>query len=86
MFAVVDGLLVDFLDTTLNLNFSEYKPFRKPNDSPSYNYSQNIIKQLPKMVNSRINSISSNEHVFREATPMYQAALDHNHKLRFERP
>ena len=26
---------VDFLDTTLNLNISEYKPYRKPNDSPS---------------------------------------------------
>ena len=27
---------LDFLDTILNLNASEYKPFRKPNDSPSY--------------------------------------------------
>ena len=27
---------VDFLDTTLELNTSTYKPFRKPNDTPSY--------------------------------------------------
>ena len=40
------------------------------------NHSTNIIKQLPKMINSRINSISSNKQVFREATRIHQAALD----------
>ena len=36
------------------------------------------------MVNSRINSISSNEQVFREATPIYQIQ-SHNSKLLRER-
>ena len=64
---------VHFLDTTLNLNTSEYNPFRKPNEPPSNiqvhsNHSLNT-RQLPKMANSRISSISSNEQVFREAHP-----------------
>ena len=51
------------------------------------NHPPNTIKQLPKMVNSRLCDISSNAEVFREAIPMYQAALvksGYNEKLRFE--
>ena len=47
----------------------------------------NCIKQLPKMINSRLNSISSNAEVFREAVPIYRAALEksgHIPKLRYE--
>ena len=85
---------VDFLDTTLELNTSTYKPFRKPNDTPSYihvqsNHSPNVLRELPKMVNSRLCGISSNEKVFNEAAPAYQAALKksgYSHKLEYERP
>ena len=52
------------------------------------NHPPNTIKQLPKMINTRLNSISSNEVVFKEAAPIYQAALDksgYKYKLRFER-
>ena len=73
---------------------STYKPFRKPNDTPSYihvqsNHSPNVLRELPKMVNSRLCGISSNEKVFNEAAPAYQAALKksgHSHKLEYERP
>ena len=39
------------------------------------------------MINTRLCSISSNSKVFKEATPIYQAALDksgYKHKLKFE--
>ena len=85
---------VDFLDTTLDLTTSVYKPYRKPNDIPTYihknsNHPPNTIKQLPKMVNTRLSSISSNQVVFKEAVPMYQAALDksgYSCTLKFEKP
>ena len=84
--------IVDYLDATLDLNTSAYKPFRKPNDTPCYinkhsNHPPNTTKQLPKMVNTRLCSISSNKTVFDEAAPIYQAALDksgYKHKLSFE--
>ena len=87
---------VDFLEVTLTLNDSTYKPYRKPNDNPCYihkdsNHAPNTIKQLPKMVNSTLNRISSNARIFREAAPIYQAALEksgYKAKLKFrdERP
>ena len=83
---------VDFLDINFDLTNSVYKPFRKPNDNPCYvhvqsNHPHNTIKQLPKMVNQRLCSLSSNKEVFTEAAPMYQAALKksgYKHKLCFK--
>ena len=56
---------VDFLDANFNLDNSVYKPFRKPNDNSCYvhvqsNHPHNTIKRLPKMVNQRLFSLSSN--------------------------
>ena len=86
--------VVDFLDITFDLNTSSFKPFRKPNDTPCYinkdsNHPPNTIKQLPKMINTRISGLSSNPEVFGEAAPVYQAALDrsgYRYKMEFERP
>ena len=86
--------VVDFLDITFDLNASSFKPFRKPNDTPCYinidsNHPPNTIKQLPKMINTRICGLSSNQEVFREAAPIYQAALErsgYRYKMEFERP
>ena len=89
------GLMkVDFLDVTMDLATDTFKPFRKPNDTPSYihrdsNHPPNCIKELPKNVNRRLASISCDETAFNEAIPVYQAALDssgHNHKLQFKMP
>ena len=85
---------VDFLDVNMDLGTGYFRPFRKPNDTPSYihrdsNHPPNCIKELPKNVNRRLSSISCNETVFNEAIPVYQAALDksgHKHKLKFEPP
>ena len=82
---------VDFLDTNFDLTNSAYKPYRKPNDNPCYvhvhsNHPHNTIKQLPKMVNQRLCSLSSNKEAFIEAAPTYQAALKksgYKHILKF---
>ena len=68
--------------------------FRKPNDTPCYinkdsNHPSDTIKQLPKMINTRICGLLSNQENFREAAPVYQAALDrsgYRYKMEFERP
>ena len=72
--------IVNFLDVTLDLNNGTYKPYHKPNESTIYinsdsNHPKNIIKQLPKTINKRINEISSNEDVFNNAARSYNNAL-----------
>ena len=71
---------VDYLDATMNLTTDVYKPYRKPNDKPVYinkesNHPPSIIRELFKMVVKRLNNLSSNEQVFKEAIPPYQEAL-----------
>ena len=72
--------IVDYLDITFNLNTETYKPFKKPNNDPRYihvesNHPRNIIKQIPKSVAKRISTNSSNEAIFKEAAPYYNARL-----------
>ena len=60
--------LVDFLDTTFNLNNGTYRPYKKPNDlllyiNKSSNHPPQIINQLPKIINERLSRNSSNEDV-----------------------
>ena len=84
---------VDFLDANFDLSNSVYKPYRKPNDNPCYvhvhsNHPLNTIKQLPGMINKRLCGLSSNAEVFKESTPIYDAALKksgYKEKLVFKR-
>ena len=70
------GLIrVDYLDVTMDLSTDTFMPYRKPNDTPSYihkdsNHPPNCIRELPKNVNRRLSSISSNENTFKEAIPV----------------
>ena len=71
---------IDFLDITMNLTTSEYKPYMKPNNSPLYvhkssNHPPSIIKNLPESINKRLSTISSNEKAFKDSIQPYQAAL-----------
>ena len=55
--------IVDFLDTTFNLNNGTYRPYKKPNDlllyiNKSSNHPPQIINQLPKIINERYLEIS----------------------------
>ena len=48
--------IVDFLDTTFNLNNGTYRPYKKPNDlllyiNKSSNHPPQIINQLPQIMN-----------------------------------
>ena len=72
--------IVDYLDVTLNLPNNTYKPFSKPNNEINYihkesNHPPSIIKQIPFSIESRLSSLSSNEKIFNESTPIYQEAL-----------
>ena len=71
---------VDFLDVTMNLNEESFKPFRKPNDTPTYihresNHPPHVIRNIPDAINKRLSSISSNQDLFNNAIPDYQSAL-----------
>ena len=61
----IDLKIADFMDINFDLNVSSFNPFRNPNDTPcyinkDYNHPSNTVKQLPKMVHTRISGLSSN--------------------------
>ena len=71
---------VNFLDVTFNLETGLYKPYMKPNHTPVYvhvesNHPPSIIKNIPKSVNKRLSTNSSNEEIFNEASRPFQQAL-----------
>ena len=84
--------VVNFLDITLDLTTSEYRPYMKPNQTIKYvskfsNHPPAVTKNLPKNINNRLSKISSNESVFNAAAPPYQAAIKesgYNFKLKFD--
>ena len=50
------------------------------------NHPPSIIKQIPFSVESRLSSISSNEKIFNESTPIYQKAIKksgYDYKLKY---
>ena len=72
--------ILNFLDVTLDLNSDTFAQFIKPNDTPLYvhcqsNHPPNILKNIPLAINKRLSSISSNENIFKQASPVYQKAL-----------
>ena len=87
-----DGKCVNYLDVTLDLEREIFKPYMKPNHTPTYvhaesNHPPTILKNIPASVNRRLCSISANEEVFNSAIPPYQQALEksgYNFKLKFE--
>ena len=71
----------DFLDVSFDLSSNTFSPFCKPNNTPLYinaksNHPPLIIKQIPKMISTRISNLSSNEQVFDKAKPIYEKALN----------
>ena len=86
----VNHQIVNFLDITLNLN-GKFTAFRKPNNSPLYinsrsNHPPSIIRQVPKSINQRISSLSSDQQSFDACKPVYESALkksNHDAKLEY---
>ena len=70
----------NFLDDTFDLTNNSYKPYRKPDNEPLYiNYSSNhpphILRELPKSINKRINTLSCDRQTFDQSAPTYSDAL-----------
>ena len=68
--------LVNYLDVTLNLNNSNYKLYRKPDNEILYihkdsNHPLGILNQIPTSIEKRISTLSSNETIFNESKEMY---------------
>ena len=83
--------ITNFLDITLNLNNSTYRPYMKESNTPLYvhkmsNHPPAIINNIPEAINRRLSAISSNESVFNETSGPYQQALTNSgyqYKLKF---
>ena len=73
--------LIYYLDVTLNLNNSNYKPYHKPDNEILYihkdsNHPLSILNQIPTSTEKRIFNLSSNETIFNESKEIYQKALE----------
>ena len=63
---------VNYLDVTLNLENSTYRPYKKENNQIKYiniesNHPPSIIKQLPLSIESRLSSLTSSEEIFNDS-------------------
>ena len=72
---------VDFLDVTFNLAEETFEPYRKPNSTTLFvnaksNHPPTVLKQLPKGVESRLNTISCNKEKFDAAKHTSEKALE----------
>ena len=71
--------VVDFLDITLDLRTSNYKPYNKSNINlyihKQINHPPSIIKNLPKSINKRLSTNSKNTQIFNEACLPYTEAM-----------
>ena len=73
--------MVNYLDVSINLNNSNYKPYRKPDNEILYlhkdsNHQPSILKQIPTSIKKGISTWSSNETLFSESKEIYQKALE----------
>ena len=71
---------MNFLDAALGTDGS-YKPYKKPNGMTKYvnkasNHPPSILKNIPKSIQKRLNTISSSEDEFGCAKDEYQKALE----------
>ena len=65
---------VDFLDATFNLRPNTYRPYRKPNNTPSYihmssNHPPEILKRLPTVISELVSRNSFNKQNFDSVKP-----------------
>ena len=82
---------VNYLDVTLNLEKSTYRPYQKQNNQIKYintesNQPPSIIKQFPISIESQLSSLSSSEEIFNDFVSPFQDALDksgYKHKLKY---
>ena len=75
-----DKICVNFLDVTLDLRPTSYKPYMKPGNIPQYvnrqsNHPPSVLRRLPEAINRRLSHISSDKQSFEAACTPYQEAL-----------
>jgi len=83
--------IVNFLDITLNLTDSTFRPYHKDGNETNYvhvksNHPPCIIKQIPLAIEKRLSNLSSNEEIFKSSTPHYEEALKrsgYTHKFQY---
>ena len=73
-------LKANYLDVKFDIEKNEYGPYRKPNSQLIYinsksNHPPTVLKQVPKTINNRLNSISCNKDIFNKAKGEYEQAL-----------
>ena len=73
--------LFNYLDVTLNLINSNYKPYHKPDKEILYihkdsNHPLSILNQILKSIEKIISTLSSNETIFNKSKKIYQKALE----------
>ena len=86
--------LIWIKDAPFSLERGTYSPYNKPNNTPTYVHKQSnhpplILKNIPEGVNKRLSTNSSNQEIFEQAAPLFQAALDksgYSFKLHFNPP
>ena len=71
---------VNFLDVTMDLDTNKYKPFGKPNSTPSYihkesNHPPTITKRIPTIISDRLSKLSCTEEDFNDSKLEYENAL-----------
>ena len=83
--------IVNYLDITLNLNNSTYKPYSKPANQIFYihkesNHPPSIIRQITILLGLILSRLSSIKHVFNKVVTGYEEALNKagfSYKLRY---
>ena len=75
--------IVNFLDVTLNLTNTTFKPYMKENSKTIYintksNHPPAVIKQIPKSIQKRLSTNSSNQDIFYNNISEYQDALKYS--------
>ena len=70
----------NFLEATFDLRTKIYRPYRKPNNTPSYihmssSHPYEILKRLPTPINELLPRYSSNKQIFESVKPEYEEAL-----------
>ena len=76
----INMIETDFLDVKLNLETHQYRPYRKPGDTPTYinvqsNHPPTIIREVPRMVEKRLSRLSSTKEIFDEEVEIYQKSV-----------
>ena len=69
--------IVNYLDDSLNLNNSNYKPYHKPDKEMLYIHKySNHPPSILTSIQERIPTLSSNETIFSKSKEIYQKSLE----------